>query len=99
MSDMSDPIGIRVERPYRFWQRWLKRWLRRNGYVLCYADRYKEANQAWHDKRYEFRRGTEVMQRESELQDRIKELEAEIEAHKRVEAALAERAIGERLER
>ena len=92
------PVGVRVEYVYTLWSKWLRRWLYKRGYVLCHADRYRKVNEAWHRNNLQDRHESDLRHQLYEANDRIRELEAEVEGHKRVEASLAERLTNAKLD-
>ena len=73
----------------------LRWWLDRKGYYIVTKDRW--VNNSHLAFRYEAadRSNMELRVEKRSLEDRVKELEAEVEAHRRVEAALAERLLTE----
>jgi hypothetical protein len=71
----------------------LRKWLEANGYTLVNHERLRSIKSAALRQYAERRQEWDCQSALYEAQDRIKELEAEIEAHKRVETALAERVL------
>ena len=73
--------------------KWLRKRLRVRGYVLVHHSRWKYRAKDTEAVAIAHNQMQQASSQVYKLQDEIKILQAEVEAHKRIEAVLAERAM------